>query len=104
MSYRQIELTDQNNKAFWHYHHAQYDVACIYALLDEHESALDWLDQAARNGFPCHSFFEIDPMLCSLHGEERFVRLMRSLEAECDGFRRLYAELQPSTQERQESR
>ena len=97
-AHRQIQLTVQNKKAFGHYHHAQYDVACIYALLDEHEQALDWLDQAARNGFPCHSFFEIDPMLSSLHGEARFVQLMRSLGAECDGYRRLYAELRPPTQ------
>src|SRR5204862_3471959 len=30
---RQIALTVQHSRAFGHYHHAQYDVACIHARL-----------------------------------------------------------------------
>ena len=94
---RQIELTEQSRRSFGHYHHAQYDVACIWARLGEKEKALDWLTEAARNGFPCHSFFEIDPMLEPVRGEARFASLMRELKAECDGYRRLYRELQSSS-------
>jgi serine/threonine-protein kinase len=32
---QQIDLTIRNEKAFGHYHHAQYDVACVYAQLGE---------------------------------------------------------------------
>ena len=83
--------------SFGHYHHAQYDIACIYALLGEKAPALDFLTQAARNGFPCYSFFEIDSMLDSVRAEARFTSLIEELKAECDGYRRLYRELQSAS-------
>jgi TolB-like protein/Tfp pilus assembly protein PilF len=90
-----IDRTVRQKKSFGHYHHAQYDIACIYALLGEKDRALDWLTDAARNGFPCHSFFERDPLLESIRGE-RFDALMGELKSECDGYRRLYQDLQTS--------
>jgi TolB-like protein len=92
-----IDQTLRRKRSFGHYHHTQYDVACTHALLGEKEAALDWLTDAARNGFPCYSFFEIDPLLGSLRGEPRFRTLMRELEEECDRYRRLYRELQSSS-------
>ena len=92
-AHRQIDLTVQNLRAFGHYHHAQYDAACAYALLGEREAALKWLEDAARNGFPCHSFFEIDPLLAPIRSEARFEELMRELRAECDGYRALWKSL-----------
>jgi eukaryotic-like serine/threonine-protein kinase len=93
---QQIHLTIRNKKSFIHYHHAQYDIACIHALLGETEEALDWLTDAAHNGFPCHAFFEIDPFLESIRGEDRFRRLMAELRTECEGYARLYEELRRS--------
>ena len=94
---REIERTIQNRKAFIHYHHAQHDIACIYALIGERDEALRWLSDAAHNGFPCYRFFESDPLLESLRGEEKFRSLMAELRAECDGYRALYADLRKSS-------
>jgi serine/threonine protein kinase/tetratricopeptide (TPR) repeat protein len=94
---QQVQLTIQNRKAFIHYHHAQNDIACIYALIGEREEALRWLSDAAHNGFPCYRFFESDPLLESLRGEEKFRSLMDELRAECDGYRALYADLKKSS-------
>ena len=69
---REIEVTVRNRKAFGHYHHAQYDIACAYALMGDSKTALDWLTDAAHNGFPCHPFFEKDPLLESIRSQERF--------------------------------
>jgi tetratricopeptide (TPR) repeat protein len=93
---QQMSLSIQNKKAFRHYHHAQYDIACTHALLGEKEEALRWLADAAHNGFPCYGFFEIDPLLESIRGEERFRALMSELREECAGYRRLYEELRRS--------
>jgi adenylate cyclase len=93
---QQIQLTIQNKKSFVHYHHAQYDIACIHALLGEKDDALRWLADAAHNGFPCHGFFETDPLLESIRGEARFRNLMSELREECAGYRRLYEELRRS--------
>jgi len=90
---REIERTIENRKAYGHYHHAQYDVACAYALMGEPETALNWLTDAAHNGFPCHPFFERDPLLESIRSESRFVALMDQLRAECDGYRALWKDL-----------
>ena len=98
-----MQLSIQNRKAFRHYHHAQYDIACIHALLGERDESLRWLADAAHNGFPCYGFFEIDPLLESIRGEERFRGLMAELREECAGYRRLYDELRRSPSSASES-
>jgi TolB-like protein len=94
---QQIQLTIRNKKSFIHYHHAQYDIACIHALLGEKDEALRWLADAAHNGFPCYGFFETDPLLESIREEERFRGLMAELREECAGYRRLYQTLRKSS-------
>jgi tetratricopeptide (TPR) repeat protein len=93
---RMIELTEHSQRSFVHYHHAQYDVACALAALGEKAEALDWLAAAARNGFPCHAFFERDPLLEPVRSEPGFEPLMAELRSECDGYRRLYQGLTES--------
>ncbi|HEX9636193.1 MAG TPA: protein kinase [Acidobacteriota bacterium] len=91
---RQVALMAQTEKkGYGHYHHAQYDAACIFALLGEPRQAVEWLRQAARNGYPCHSFFARDRLLDRLRHDVGFQHLMDQLEAECDGYRQLYSEL-----------
>ena len=89
----QILLTVQNQKAYIHYHHAQYDVACIHAVLGATDEAMDWLRAAAANGFPCHPFFERDPLLGRLQGFREFNELLSKLREECASYRKLYEEL-----------
>ena len=83
--------------SFGHYHHAQYDMACICALIGDTPAALDFLTQSAGNGFPCYSFFESDPFLESVRAEPRFHALVRDLRVECDGYRRIYRQSQSSS-------
>jgi tetratricopeptide (TPR) repeat protein len=94
---QQVQLTIQNKKSFIHYHHAQYDIACVLGLLGEREQALQWLADAAHNGFPCHRFFENDPMLEPIRAEPRFRMLMDELRSECDGYRALYLDITRSS-------
>jgi tetratricopeptide (TPR) repeat protein len=89
----QILLTLQNQKAYIHYHHAQYDVACIHAVLGEGGEALQWLRAAAGNGFPCHPFFERDPLLRAIQELPEFKGLLSELRKEGASYRRLYGEL-----------
>jgi serine/threonine-protein kinase len=90
---RQVRLVVENRKAYGHYHHAQYDVACAWSLLGRPETALEWLGDAARNGYPCVSQFERDEFLDPLRGSARFERLMDELRAGRDRYSRLYEEL-----------
>jgi serine/threonine protein kinase/tetratricopeptide (TPR) repeat protein len=93
----QIELVVRNRKSFGHYHHAQYDIGCIHALLGDKGEAIRWLEEAAANGFPCQPFFETDPLLEPLRGEERFARLLERLRVERNRHRELYERLRSSS-------
>lgn len=93
---RQIEMTVQHRKAFGHYHHAQYDVGCIYARLDRPEEAIRWLTDAGRNGFPCYGFIARDRLLLPLRGREDFAALLVELQAVRDACRRAYYESRES--------
>jgi serine/threonine protein kinase/Tfp pilus assembly protein PilF len=89
----QVEVTVRNQKAFGHYHHAQYDVACVYAQLGEVGLAVQWLTDAARNGFPCVTIFERDPLLAGIRSDARFTSLIADTKTECERYAALYREL-----------
>lgn len=67
-------------RSFGHTHHTSYQIACVYAVLRETEKAMAWLERSADTGFPCWSFFRIDPHLESLREEPEFKRLVADLE------------------------
>jgi tetratricopeptide (TPR) repeat protein len=87
-----VERVEERRQAFGHYHHAQYDIACIFALLADPGGALEYLAAAAANGFPCGDFFAIDPLLASLRGTPAFRALLARLDAEKARYGALYAE------------
>jgi tetratricopeptide (TPR) repeat protein len=90
---RAIQRTEQARRDVGHYHHAQYDVACAFAALGDAETALEWLRATAGNGYPCSTFFAIDPLLGPLHARPGFSSLMRELEGGRARYLRLYHEL-----------
>jgi serine/threonine-protein kinase len=92
-AHQQIDLTVRNEKAFGHYHHAQYDVACVYAQLGDVDLSIQWLTGAARNGFPCWAFFERDPLLAAVRSDDRFQDLIAGTKQECTQYVALYRQL-----------
>jgi serine/threonine-protein kinase len=96
---RQILITERDGARYGHYHHLQYDVACIHSLLGRPEKAVDWLTEAARNGYPCASHIERDEFLDPLRGTEGFARLVSELRTGSERYARLYAELQEAREE-----
>jgi len=72
---RAIEI----GEGFGHFHHTSHNIASAYAALNKTEEAVRWLEAAADDGFPCHSYFEKDPNLERLRGLPRFVALMSTL-------------------------
>ena len=69
---RAIEL----GQSFQHFHHTSYNIASAYALLDESDKALKWLEFTADEGFPCYPLFDKDPNLQTLRKDDRFIELM----------------------------
>ena len=93
---RRVALAIEGRTAFGHFHHTQYDIACIHALLGDPEKALEWLVRAARNGYPCGVFFERDPFLDVLRGTEGFAKLLADLAAERRRYLEVYEEARSS--------
>jgi eukaryotic-like serine/threonine-protein kinase len=74
-------------KAFGHFHHTAYSIACAYARMNKLQPATYWLEQAAETGFPCYPLFERDPNLDSLRQDSRFIALMAKLKAQWEHYK-----------------
>ena len=62
-------------------------MAVCYALIDEKEKSLDWLENAIDRGFINYQFFnEYDPFLERIRKEPRFERLMDRVKYEAENF------------------
>jgi tetratricopeptide (TPR) repeat protein/tRNA A-37 threonylcarbamoyl transferase component Bud32 len=71
---------------FGHFHHAAYNIACAYALMNKPEEANKWLQNAADDGFPCYPLFEKDANLNSLRKDERFIAFMAKLKQQWNSY------------------
>jgi len=56
-----------------------YNVACVYAFLEQTDDALTCLEKAIRNGFGHREWLENDPDLDSLRGVPRFKTLLSKM-------------------------
>jgi tetratricopeptide (TPR) repeat protein len=75
-------------QGFGHFHHTAYYIASAYAIMNKPDEAMEWLQSAADDGFPCYSFFAIDPNLNNLRNDPRFISFMEKGKAQMDAFRR----------------
>jgi adenylate cyclase len=93
------DVVARGRRSLGHYHHAQYDLGCIHALLGETREAVAMLRDSAINGFPCLPFYENDPLIESVRGDAEYRRLIADLRSENDGYRRLYQSLRAAREE-----
>jgi len=63
-----------------------YNVGSSLSLLDAKSEALDWLENSVNRGFINYPFFERDPFLDNIRGEERFKKLMERVKYEWEHF------------------
>ena len=74
-----------------HFHHAEFAIATAWAIMNEPDSAVAWLDRTAHDGMPSYSLFLRDPALAALHGTPRYEALMKELRAKNQRFRDIMA-------------
>ena len=77
-------------KAFGHFHHTAFGIACAYARMHKPQKAMDWLEQAA-DGYPCYPAFQREPNLDSLRKEPRFIAFLERVKKESDYYKALVA-------------
>ena len=64
-----------------------WEMATGFALINEKEEALEWLEKAMRRGFINYPFISrLDPLLANLREEEGFLRLMEEMRARWEHF------------------
>jgi serine/threonine protein kinase len=71
-----IQQSIDIGQGFGHFHHTAYNIASAYALMKKPDEALRWLQNAADDGFPCYSYFEIDHHLDNIRTDPRFKAFM----------------------------
>ena len=58
-----------------------YEIAIVYCLLGERDSAIEWLIQAEREHAVGFTFVRVDPHLESLRSDPRFLALLRNTDS-----------------------
>jgi len=70
------------------YHHAAYDIACIYALEGKSDEAVKWLREAVATGFLPYPMFERDAYLNRIRQAPEFLQFMVESKARWESYRR----------------
>jgi TolB-like protein/DNA-binding winged helix-turn-helix (wHTH) protein len=73
---RMIQVAIKKGEGFGHFHHTAYAVGSAYALMNDHQKAIKWLQIAADDGLPCYPMFENDPTLNNLRKNPHFIEFL----------------------------
>jgi tetratricopeptide (TPR) repeat protein len=74
------------------YHHAAYDIACIYALEGKSADAVKWLRESAVWGYHLYPRYMRDPYLNRIRQSPEFVQFVAEMKTEHDTYRRDFSE------------
>jgi tetratricopeptide (TPR) repeat protein len=88
---RTIAQAIELGTGYGHFHHTAYNIAASYAVLREPDKAVNWVEAAADDGFPCYTYFARDPNLDILRAFPPFVDLMSRLQKQWRHFKRCAA-------------
>jgi len=81
-----IKRAEEIGRDFGHFHHTAYNIASAYVLLHDPERAVDYLQLAADDGFPCYPLFDSDDGLKDLRQNPRFIALLAKLKQQWERY------------------
>ena len=84
---QRIQQAVQIGEGYQHFHHTAYIIGSSYALMNQPEPAVRFLQEAAEEGFPCYPMFERDPNLNNLRSDAHFVQFLADLKKQWEYFR-----------------
>jgi serine/threonine-protein kinase len=73
------------------YHHAAYDIACIYALQGKNAEAVTWLRESAVTGFHLYPRYTRDAFLNRVRQSPEFIQFLAEMKAENDRYRHAFS-------------
>jgi len=74
------------------YHHAAYDIACIYALEGKSADAVKWLRESAVWGYHLYPRYTRDAFLDRIRQSPEFVQFLAEMKAENDRYRQEFSQ------------
>ena len=87
---REAEATIQHaieiGRGYAHFHHTSYNIASAYALMNDPEQAMKWLQVTAEEGFPNYPLFAGDAQLDNLKKDSRFIAFMAQQKQQWERF------------------
>ena len=81
-----IQQAIEIGRGYAHFHHTSYNIASAYALMNEPEQAMKWLQVTAEEGFPNYPLFEGDAQLDNLRKDPRFTAFMAQQKQQWEHF------------------
>jgi TolB-like protein/tRNA A-37 threonylcarbamoyl transferase component Bud32 len=69
------------------YHHAAYDIACVFAIEGKSAEAVKWLRESAVNGYHLYPRYTRDPFLSRIRQAPEFIQFLAEMKAENDRYR-----------------
>src|SRR5262245_25980333 len=69
------------------YHHAAYDIACVYALEGKSAEAVKWLRESAISGFHLYPRYVRDAYLNRIRQAPEFIQFLAEMKAENERYR-----------------
>jgi eukaryotic-like serine/threonine-protein kinase len=81
-----IQHAIEIGRGYAHFHHTSYNIASAYALINEPEQAMKWLQVTAEEGFPNYPLFEGDAQLDNLRKDPRFTAFMAQQKQQWEHF------------------
>src|SRR5262249_7526041 len=73
------------------YHHAAYDIACVYALEGKTVEAVKWLRESAVTGFHLYPRYQRDAYLNRIRQSPEFIQFLAEMKAENDRYRQEFS-------------
>ena len=81
-----IQHAVEIGRGYAHFHHTSYNIASAYALMNEPEQAMKWLQVTADEGFPNYPLFEGDAQLDNLRKDPRFIAFIAQQKQQWEQF------------------
>ena len=75
-----------SKKAFFHFHHASFFIACAYAQMHRPAEAVEWARYTAENGFPCYPLFANETGLDPVRGDASFAEFVAELRRDWQSY------------------
>jgi len=84
-----VKTAQEKGKGYGHFHHTAFTLARAYAIAGRAREAVDWLQQAADDGYPCYPAFLNDSTLDRIRGDRRFQDFMAQQKVRFEAFKKL---------------